>query len=187
LLHDNIDLFSHQHRKQNSNKNLRSITRSCSNPHMRFIFNFLMTFVKLILFNCQIARRIVSSNLCHAFKVVKNILGNLRNPLDNSRAEDTPLPRATSSLYIAQHCLIHLGDVARYRHKQKMADSFYRKASHLVPSSGHPYNQLAILAATSPDNLQTGILIIQIFISNCFSLLLLPCYLCKMPFSRLKR
>lgn len=74
---------------------------------------------------------------------------------DNSRAEDTPLPRATSSLYIAQHCLIHLGDVARYRHKQKMADSFYRKASHLVPSSGHPYNQLAILAATSPDNLQT--------------------------------
>ena len=67
-----------------------------------------------------------------------------------------PPPRATSSLYIAQHCLIHLGDVARYRHKQKMADSFYRKASHLVPSSGHPYNQLAILAATSPDNLQTG-------------------------------
>ncbi|CAG5090610.1 Oidioi.mRNA.OKI2018_I69.PAR.g12663.t1.cds [Oikopleura dioica] len=74
---------------------------------------------------------------------------------ETAPAGDQPPPRATSSLYIAQHCLIHLGDIARYRHKQKIADSFYRKASQLVPSSGHPYNQLAILAATSPDNLQT--------------------------------
>lgn len=77
---------------------------------------------------------------------------------DSGPAGDMSPPRATSSLYIAQHCLIHLGDIARYRHnsrQQKIADSYYRKAAQLVPSSGHPYNQLAILAAGSPDNLQT--------------------------------
>ena len=35
-------------------------------------------------------------------------------------------PRSASSNYIAQHCLVHLGDIARYRHKGSMADSYYR-------------------------------------------------------------
>ena len=35
-------------------------------------------------------------------------------------------PRLASSKYIAQHCLVHLGDIARYRHKNNMADSYYR-------------------------------------------------------------
>jgi len=65
------------------------------------------------------------------------------------------LPRQASSRYIAQHCLVHLGDIARYRHKHNMADSYYRKAAFLVPSNGQPYNQLAILSAGSSDMLQT--------------------------------
>jgi hypothetical protein len=38
---------------------------------------------------------------------------------------EVSLPRQASSRYIAQHCLVHLGDIARYRHKHNMADSYY--------------------------------------------------------------
>jgi protein SMG7 len=64
-------------------------------------------------------------------------------------------PRSASSNYIAQHCLVHLGDIARYRHKSSMADSYYRKAAQIVPSNGQPYNQLAILASPQSDMLST--------------------------------
>ena len=41
-------------------------------------------------------------------------------------------PRLASSKYIAQHCLVHLGDIARYRHKNNMADSYYRYQNAII-------------------------------------------------------
>ncbi|KAG8229359.1 hypothetical protein J437_LFUL007167, partial [Ladona fulva] len=54
-------------------------------------------------------------------------------------------PRKSSCLYVCQHCLVHLGDVARYRGQARQAEAFYRHAVHVAPCSGQPYNQLALL------------------------------------------
>ncbi|CAN0400068.1 unnamed protein product [Lampetra planeri] len=64
-------------------------------------------------------------------------------------------PQPNSCLYICQHCLVHLGDIARYRNQISQAESYYRHAAQLVPSNGQPYNQLAILASSRGDHLTT--------------------------------
>ncbi|THD20486.1 Protein SMG7 [Fasciola hepatica] len=58
----------------------------------------------------------------------------------------------TSVSYIVQHCLVHLGDVARYRQKPNVAASYYLWAWAVHPDSGHPFNQLAILESAKPTN-----------------------------------
>ncbi|XP_076822374.1 uncharacterized protein LOC143468832 [Clavelina lepadiformis] len=65
-------------------------------------------------------------------------------------------PERPSCQYMCQHCLVHLGDIARYRNQITQAESYYRYAAHLVPSNGQPYNQLAILASASGDVLSTA-------------------------------
>lgn len=50
---------------------------------------------------------------------------------------------------------MHLGDIARYRNESKQAESFYRHAVSLSPTSGQPYNQLALLEASRGDKLGT--------------------------------
>lgn len=35
-------------------------------------------------------------------------------------------PQKSSCNYICQYCLVHLGDIARYRNQNKQAESFYR-------------------------------------------------------------
>ncbi|XP_070532335.1 nonsense-mediated mRNA decay factor SMG7-like isoform X2 [Ptychodera flava] len=64
-------------------------------------------------------------------------------------------PQLSSCHYICQHCLVHLGDIARYRNQNTQAHTYYRHAAQLVPSNGQPYNQLAILAAGKGDQLAT--------------------------------
>ncbi|XP_033838334.1 nonsense-mediated mRNA decay factor SMG7 isoform X2 [Periophthalmus magnuspinnatus] len=64
-------------------------------------------------------------------------------------------PQTSSCFYICQHCLVHLGDIARYRNQTSQAESYYRHAAQLVPSNGQPYNQLAILASSKGDHLTT--------------------------------
>ncbi|XP_051041933.1 nonsense-mediated mRNA decay factor SMG7 isoform X5 [Phodopus roborovskii] len=64
-------------------------------------------------------------------------------------------PQSSSCSYICQHCLVHLGDIARYRNQTSQAESYYRHAAQLVPSNGQPYNQLAILASSKGDHLTT--------------------------------
>ncbi|KAL0275945.1 UNVERIFIED_CONTAM: hypothetical protein PYX00_003648 [Menopon gallinae] len=64
-------------------------------------------------------------------------------------------PNKSSCYYICQHCLVHLGDIARYRNQSRQAEAFYRYAVQLAPSSGQPYNQLAILEASRGDKLST--------------------------------
>ena len=75
-------------------------------------------------------------------------------------------PTRHSCQYVCQHCLVHLGDIARYlslnmvlhvsctcslslhktlsryRAHNDQAETFYRHAISLAPSSGQPYNQV---------------------------------------------
>lgn len=51
--------------------------------------------------------------------------------------------------YICTHCLIHLGDLARYANQPKQAESFYKHSLKITPTSGHSYNQLALLEMSS--------------------------------------
>ncbi|XP_049884984.1 nonsense-mediated mRNA decay factor SMG7-like isoform X2 [Pectinophora gossypiella] len=48
--------------------------------------------------------------------------------------------------YICQHCLVHLGDLARYRQQLRVAHTFYRHALVVSAHSGQPYNQLALVS-----------------------------------------
>ena len=64
-------------------------------------------------------------------------------------------PKNESVLYICQHCLIHLGDLARYRNLLTEAEGYYKQAINVEPSSGHPYNQLALLVSARGDMLST--------------------------------
>ncbi|XP_045505856.1 uncharacterized protein LOC123702212 [Colias croceus] len=48
--------------------------------------------------------------------------------------------------YACQHCLVHLGDLARYRQQLRVAHTFYRHALAVSAHSGQPYNQLALVA-----------------------------------------
>lgn len=64
-------------------------------------------------------------------------------------------PHKSSCFYACQYCLVHLGDIARYRNESKQAEIFYRHAVSLSPSSGQPYNQLALLEASRGDKLGT--------------------------------
>ncbi|KAH0556584.1 hypothetical protein KQX54_001196 [Cotesia glomerata] len=61
----------------------------------------------------------------------------------------------SSCFYVCQYCLVHLGDIARYRNENKQAELFYRHAVSLAPWSGQPYNQLALLEASKVDKLAT--------------------------------
>ncbi|XP_034823939.1 nonsense-mediated mRNA decay factor SMG7-like [Maniola hyperantus] len=53
---------------------------------------------------------------------------------------------AGAARYASQHCLVHLGDLARYRHQLRVAHTFYRHALAVSVHSGQPYNQLALVA-----------------------------------------
>ncbi|XP_050541037.1 nonsense-mediated mRNA decay factor SMG7-like [Daktulosphaira vitifoliae] len=77
--------------------------------------------------------------------------------MDNKIQSSTYLrkPQKSSCNYICQYCLVHLGDIARYRNQNRQAESFYRYAVQLSPNSGQPYNQLALLEASRGDSLST--------------------------------
>ncbi|XP_011314139.1 protein SMG7 [Fopius arisanus] len=69
--------------------------------------------------------------------------------------ENLSTPHKSSCFYACQYCLVHLGDIARYRNQNRQAELFYRHAVFLSPSSGQPYNQLALLEASRGDKLGT--------------------------------
>ncbi|RZF37918.1 hypothetical protein LSTR_LSTR005418 [Laodelphax striatellus] len=86
------------------------------------------------------------------FRRKNSLFGNFRK----SRAIPfVNKPHKNSCYYICQHCLVHLGDIARYRNQSRQAEAFYRHAVELSPSSGQPYNQLALLEASRGDRLST--------------------------------
>ena len=75
-------------------------------------------------------------------------------PKPNQTASITK-PSTTSCHYVCQYCLVHLGDIARYRSQTRQAETFYRHAISLAPGSGQPYNQIAILEASRGNRLAT--------------------------------
>ncbi|XP_054770173.2 nonsense-mediated mRNA decay factor SMG7-like [Lytechinus pictus] len=95
--------------------------------------------------------------ICSAFnvqlvcRIKAQRLGLFQDTLPSS--QKPVQPKAVSCHYICQHCLVHLGDIARYRNDTQQAESFYCHAASLVPSNGQPYNQLAIVSATKGDQL----------------------------------
>ena len=68
-----------------------------------------------------------------------------------------PCPKYQASkstvIYIVQHCLVHLGDIARYGNQTKTAEDFYRKVIHIAPGSGQAYNQIALIELNRGDKL----------------------------------
>ncbi|XP_039269297.2 uncharacterized protein LOC120344245 [Styela clava] len=100
-------------------------------------------------------------DLCHVFKInlpcrVRASKLSLLRDSDNIKRSSITQPERPSCQYMCQHCLVHLGDIARYRNQNGQAESYYRHAAQLVPSNGQPYNQLAILAAAGGDILSTA-------------------------------
>jgi len=57
--------------------------------------------------------------------------------------------------YICQFCLVHLGDIARYRNDFKQALVYYRQAIEVSPESGQAYNQIALLQAIAGNSLSS--------------------------------
>nr|XP_022900035.1 protein SMG7-like [Onthophagus taurus] len=80
------------------------------------------------------------------------VYGQLKS---NNNCEQVIVPQSSSCLYICQYCLVHLGDIARYRNQRYQAESFYKQAIVVSPTSGQPYNQLALLEASQSDRLST--------------------------------
>jgi len=60
----------------------------------------------------------------------------------------------SSCYYILQDCLVHLGDLARYKNDIAQAESYYKLASAIVAVNGQPYNQLAIIESVKGDQLK---------------------------------
>ncbi|XP_040565932.1 nonsense-mediated mRNA decay factor SMG7-like [Lepeophtheirus salmonis] len=64
-----------------------------------------------------------------------------------------PVVHRNNCNYISQHCLVHLGDLARYRNQIRKAETYYRQAIQISPSSGQAYNQIALLEANRGNKL----------------------------------
>ena len=68
-----------------------------------------------------------------------------------SKVTVRPTPSEVSSLnYFCQHCLVHLGDLARYRSQPRQAETFYRQAIQIAPGNGQAYNQIGLLESVLP-------------------------------------
>ncbi|CAB1317555.1 unnamed protein product [Coregonus sp. 'balchen'] len=129
------DLWNHAFKNQITT--LQSQAKNRANPNRSELLQELCT-----VFNVDLPCRVKSSQL-----------GIISNKQTNTSTIVKPQPSSCS--YICQHCLVHLGDIARYRNQTSQAESYYRHAAQLVPSNGQPYNQLAILASSKGDHLTT--------------------------------
>uniref|UniRef100_A0A8C5H371 Nonsense-mediated mRNA decay factor n=2 Tax=Gouania willdenowi TaxID=441366 RepID=A0A8C5H371_GOUWI len=147
------DLWNHAFKNQITT--LQSQAKNRANPNRSEVQANLSLFLEAASgFYTQLLQE-----LCNAFnvdlpcRVKSSQLGIISNKQSSSSAIVTPQPSSCS--YICQHCLVHLGDIARYRNQTSQAESYYRHAAQLVPSNGQPYNQLAILASSKGDHLTT--------------------------------
>ena len=90
---------------------------------------------------------------CHHFQSIFNRINDSLIAqdldLDSSKLKTA---KEKQILYICQHILTHLGDIARYANLFQQAKNYYLHAIILVPYLGHPYNQLGILFETSRTN-----------------------------------
>ncbi|GJQ82549.1 hypothetical protein Trydic_g13004 [Trypoxylus dichotomus] len=87
------------------------------------------------------------------FRRTGTVYGQFKTSYNN--CDQVTTPQSSSCLYICQYCLVHLGDIARYRNQRQQAENFYKQAILVSPTSGQPYNQLALLEASQGNKLST--------------------------------
>ncbi|XP_074544181.1 nonsense-mediated mRNA decay factor SMG7 isoform X2 [Halichoeres trimaculatus] len=146
------DLWNHAFKNQITT--LQSQAKNRANPNRSEVQANLSLFLEAASgFYTQLLQELCTVfNVDLPCRVKSSQLGIISNK-QSSSAIVTPQPSSCS--YICQHCLVHLGDIARYRNQTSQAESYYRHAAQLVPSNGQPYNQLAILASSKGDHLTT--------------------------------
>nr|XP_057924699.1 nonsense-mediated mRNA decay factor SMG7 isoform X4 [Doryrhamphus excisus] len=147
------DLWNHAFKNQITT--LQSQAKNRANPNRSEVQANLSLFLEAASgFYTQLLQELCTVfNVDLPCRVKTSQLGIISNRQNNGGAIVTPQPSSCS--YICQHCLVHLGDIARYRNQTSQAESYYRHAAQLVPSNGQPYNQLAILASSKGDHLTT--------------------------------
>ncbi|XP_070701302.1 nonsense-mediated mRNA decay factor SMG7 isoform X4 [Pempheris klunzingeri] len=147
------DLWNHAFKNQITT--LQSQAKNRANPNRSEVQANLSLFLEAASgFYTQLLQELCTVfNVDLPCRVKSSQLGIISNKQCNTSAIVTPQPSSCS--YICQHCLVHLGDIARYRNQTSQAESYYRHAAQLVPSNGQPYNQLAILASSKGDHLTT--------------------------------
>ncbi|XP_005945861.1 protein SMG7 isoform X1 [Haplochromis burtoni] len=147
------DLWNHAFKNQITT--LQSQAKNRANPNRSEVQANLSLFLEAASgFYTQLLQELCTVfNVDLPCRVKSSQLGIISNKQSNTSAIVTPQPSSCS--YICQHCLVHLGDIARYRNQTSQAESYYRHAAQLVPSNGQPYNQLAILASSKGDHLTT--------------------------------
>ncbi|KAI5103912.1 protein SMG7 isoform X1, partial [Silurus meridionalis] len=147
------DLWNHAFKNQITT--LQSQAKNRANPNRSEVQANLSLFLEAASgFYTQLLQELCTVfNVDLPCRVKSSQLGIISNKQCNSNAIVKPQPSSCS--YICQHCLVHLGDIARYRNQTSQAESYYRHAAQLVPSNGQPYNQLAILASSKGDHLTT--------------------------------
>uniref|UniRef100_A0A8C7ID09 Nonsense-mediated mRNA decay factor n=1 Tax=Oncorhynchus kisutch TaxID=8019 RepID=A0A8C7ID09_ONCKI len=147
------DLWNHAFKNQITT--LQSQAKNRANPNRSEVQANLSLFLEAASgFYTQLLQELCTVfNVDLPCRVKSSQLGIISNKLTNPSTIVKPQPSSCS--YICQHCLVHLGDIARYRNQTSQAESYYRHAAQLVPSNGQPYNQLAILASSKGDHLTT--------------------------------
>ncbi|KAM7399984.1 hypothetical protein PAMA_004601 [Pampus argenteus] len=147
------DLWNHAFKNQITT--LQSQAKNRANPNRSEVQANLSLFLEAASgFYTQLLQELCTVfNVDLPCRVKSSQLGIISNKQSNTSTIVTPQPSSCS--YICQHCLVHLGDIARYRNQTSQAESYYRHAAQLVPSNGQPYNQLAILASSKGDHLTT--------------------------------
>ncbi|XP_051902082.1 nonsense-mediated mRNA decay factor SMG7 isoform X5 [Hippocampus zosterae] len=148
------DLWNHAFKNQITT--LQSQAKNRANPNRSEVQANLSLFLEAASgFYTQLLQELCSVfNVDLPCRVKSSRLGIISNG-PNGGGGGIVTPQPSSCSYICQHCLVHLGDIARYRNQTSQAESYYRHAAQLVPSNGQPYNQLAILASSKGDHLTT--------------------------------
>ena len=88
---------------------------------------------------------------------------------DNDNDDENKVPAAL--VPILYKLILFLGDLQRYAMEHEEATECYTKASRLAPGRGNPYNQLAVVAQVSEQNLQAHPLTAVALYWYCRSLL----------------
>ncbi|XP_077361716.1 nonsense-mediated mRNA decay factor SMG7 isoform X2 [Festucalex cinctus] len=149
------DLWNHAFKNQITT--LQSQAKNRANPNRSEVQANLSLFLEAASgFYTQLLQELCSVfNVDLPCRVKSSRLGIISNRKGGGGGGGIVTPQPSSCSYICQHCLVHLGDIARYRNQTSQAESYYRHAAQLVPSNGQPYNQLAILASSKGDHLTT--------------------------------
>ena len=80
--------------------------------------------------------------------LIDRFQGCLLPPSDTqeSASSDTSQVVSVGTIPAIHKLYIHLGDLHRYASSFTLAENAYLQASHLAPSKGNPYNQMAVVA-----------------------------------------